>query len=116
METFRKNWFVILLILAIGGGLFYWYGYRPTQIRHDCSWVLRQNLIPKEEVCVEHPVEKGSAFNQYVQERMGGDEHFYLECLKRQEQRKIKIQEPGEYWGKATDKEYDFCIQESWLR
>lgn len=29
--------FVLLLIFLIGS--FYWYGYRPSQIKQECSWV-----------------------------------------------------------------------------
>lgn len=43
MKQFIKNdWWKIsalaIFIIAIVGW-FYWYGFRPAQIRHDCSWV-----------------------------------------------------------------------------
>ncbi len=43
MKNFIKdNWWkisiLVILIITIGGW-FYWYGLRPAQIKHDCSWV-----------------------------------------------------------------------------
>ena len=32
-----KNKIIILIVLVLAV-LFYWYGYRPSKIRHDCSW------------------------------------------------------------------------------
>jgi hypothetical protein len=37
MENFKNPWLFIILILAVGGGLFYWYEYRPTEIKQVCS-------------------------------------------------------------------------------
>lgn len=38
----KTNWILIVLaitiILSLIGGAFYWFEYRPTQIRKDCSW------------------------------------------------------------------------------
>lgn len=33
--------FLIVLLLIITGGLFYWHSLRPAQIKHDCSWVTK---------------------------------------------------------------------------
>lgn len=30
---------VIVLILGLIAGVFYWFEYRPTKIRKDCSWI-----------------------------------------------------------------------------
>lgn len=43
MKQFIKdNWFklsVLVIIIISICAWFYWYGLRPAQIKHDCSWV-----------------------------------------------------------------------------
>jgi hypothetical protein len=38
LEVFKKTFLaLIILALLIGGGLFYWYEYRPSIVRERCS-------------------------------------------------------------------------------
>ncbi len=37
MEKLKQYWLIILMVLIVIGGLFYWYEWRPSQIRKDCS-------------------------------------------------------------------------------
>ena len=50
MSKFWKIFFIIigsLIILGILGFCFYWFEYRPSKIKHDCSWVKQhQNYWP----------------------------------------------------------------------
>ncbi|KKU81028.1 MAG: hypothetical protein UY07_C0027G0009 [Parcubacteria group bacterium GW2011_GWA1_47_8] len=36
MEKIKEYKGIIILILVVLGGAFYWYEWRPTQIRKDC--------------------------------------------------------------------------------
>lgn len=36
MQKLKQYWAIILLIVIILGGMFYWYSYRPEQIRKNC--------------------------------------------------------------------------------
>lgn len=35
----KNRIFLILLVLFLISGWFYWFQFRPAQIKHDCSWV-----------------------------------------------------------------------------
>ena len=41
MNTFlRQNWFkigLLIIVIAVAGGVFYWFQWRPSQIRKECS-------------------------------------------------------------------------------
>jgi hypothetical protein len=37
MKKLRERWYIILLILSLVCGGFYWYEYRPSQIKKECS-------------------------------------------------------------------------------
>jgi len=46
----KHNWFKIILIiivLKVVGGAFYWYEWRPSQIRKDCYNIARDKAIEK---------------------------------------------------------------------
>ena len=36
---YKKSFIFTVLALFLIGGAFYWFAYRPAQIRHNCSWV-----------------------------------------------------------------------------
>jgi len=35
-EKIKKYWWIIIVILAIGG-IFYWFQWRPSEIRKECA-------------------------------------------------------------------------------
>jgi hypothetical protein len=37
MRFTQSHWILILVILTIIGGAFYWYEYRPSAIRRECN-------------------------------------------------------------------------------
>jgi hypothetical protein len=37
MKFSKQFWLLILGILLISGGVFYWYEYRPSKIRTECN-------------------------------------------------------------------------------
>lgn len=36
MEKLKQYWIIILIMLIVIGGFFYWFGWRPAQIRKGC--------------------------------------------------------------------------------
>jgi len=36
MATLKKEWAIILIILILASGLFYWNEWRPLQIKKEC--------------------------------------------------------------------------------
>jgi hypothetical protein len=69
-EKIKKYWWVIVIVLVIAG-FFYWYEWRPTQIRKECAISI---------------LEKGDKFNHEqflakygVQE---AKDNLYKNCLK----------------------------------
>jgi hypothetical protein len=42
-EKIKKYWWVIAIALLIGGS-FYWFQWRPSQIRKDCQFVASHSL------------------------------------------------------------------------
>lgn len=47
MKRFVFSSLAIIVILGICSFLFYWYQIRPSQIKHECSWIKRHaNAIP----------------------------------------------------------------------
>ena len=55
-----KKTIIIIAILLITGGLFYWYQVRPAMIYNECNWKARENAI------------------QIAKEKGGIKEGFYL--------------------------------------
>ena len=43
MQKLKQYWVIILLIVVILGGLFYWFELRPAKIISDCSSIARSN-------------------------------------------------------------------------
>ncbi|HBV58401.1 MAG TPA: hypothetical protein DEB73_04065 [Candidatus Magasanikbacteria bacterium] len=47
MKKSRWYWLIVLVVILILGGLFYWYEWRPIKIRQECfkiSQVSSQNI------------------------------------------------------------------------
>jgi len=45
MNWLKQNWFklvIIIIILKVTFGAFYWYEWRPSQIRKECSGELKR--------------------------------------------------------------------------
>lgn len=45
MNKLKQYWPIILLVVVILGGLFYWYEWRPSRIRTTCYWQSRVSDI-----------------------------------------------------------------------
>lgn len=118
---FNHNWFKFLIVVAVVfviGGYFYWYAYRPSKIRHDCSWVKKSDKASPEitqkqyDECVanqnnnrqkdfEDCTAKGSLFCDLFLNSI---------CPKPHPATPVK-----EWWEPANKNQYDFCIHEKGL-
>lgn len=127
--------FSVLIILLLGI-LFYWFAYRPSKIRHDCSWTKRIDpakpiapAITKEDVenskleydeCI---VSQAKLKNEHGYISMFNDageyaNSFYgVNChtLLKQERPAIPATPEQVWYQEADEYEYDFCIHEKGL-
>ncbi len=126
----RKYILIAILVPTVLGVLFYWFEYRPTKIRHDCSWT--------KEYKIAKPAEPG---NGVTIEEYNRSKEDWQKCIDKSEDGKIvsltkryrslyagacgkllkdyippKPAEPADDWYEpATKDEYSFCIKENGL-
>jgi hypothetical protein len=72
--------FIFLTVLVIGGLLFYWFEYRPSDIRSICTEYAMKNA--QEVYILKNPSEKGKASSagMYLKDDM---KDSYITCLNR---------------------------------
>jgi hypothetical protein len=102
MNKPKINLQFLFLVLIIAGGLFYWYEYRPTKIRQECSWIHKySNSIPA----------RAGKSQEEIQncEKDGGTLCYLFSDP-------IPAQPAKDWWEKASPKEYNFCIHEKGLK
>lgn len=96
----------ILLSLLLTFGWFYWFQLRPTQIRHDCSWVKRHNdAIPAQEAKTKEQQIKewGDRYNPNNPYMIPTDVPFR------------PAQPAKDWWKPASPQEYSFCLHDKGL-
>lgn len=115
---------ISILILS---SLFYWFQIRPSQIRHDCSWVkYTTGAIPaKPAMSEEELITKGIIKSCGVGEFKPGESTTFgfLQTLCPDHNKRIieeyKTSRPAvpekESWGQAEEEEYKFCIHDKGL-
>jgi len=113
---------IISISIAIFiAGIFYWYEWRPSQIRKECSWV--EVIKPAQEVVTKEEAEK--------------NKQEYEECLKQEEEKEVTNKNifltsfcetinkntvereyiPQEvYYRKASNAGYEFCLNVNGLK
>jgi len=70
MKNIKFKNVVFLLIIFVLVFIFYWYGYRPSKIKQDCSWVkVIENTIPAQPAVTNEEAKESVA--------------KYDECIKR---------------------------------
>ena len=77
-----NQWKVILMILLIGSGLFYWYEWRPARIRRECSEVAAQAAIE----LMKMKAEISKRYRQFAEKDLflkDDMEAYYKECLRK---------------------------------
>lgn len=122
---------ITFLLLTLGGSMFYWYEWRPTQIKHDCSWVkVDVKAIPAQPaISVEELKARGmikdctiaspspsspSWLSKYNTNKFVSP--FSCEDTNQQVINNYKDYKPEipakEWWRKATENEYRFCLHD----
>ena len=103
---------ISIVILFVLGLAFYWYEWRPTQIRHDCSWVKRHaDAIPARLGKTKEEFDK-------CEEELVNNPNVrfpYLEALSKCGPTAEPAQPEKNWWEEANKNEYDFCIHEKGL-
>ncbi len=117
--------FLIILTLLISG--FYWFQVRPTQIKHDCSWVKKHSeAIParkgmtKEELQTKGllkdcpPELKPKLLEDFAANRneimCSYDNATIIE-----DNKPLPYTPAKDWWVKATKEEYQFCLHDKGL-
>jgi hypothetical protein len=128
MKAFiAKNWFklAILVIASLTvAGSFYWYEWRPTQIKHNCSWVkMHTNAIPAQPAILGPSEEEIKARQDALDncKNSTNSKGINWDCInirftpERQAQPAQPAQPEKDWFREATKSEYDFCIHEKGL-
>jgi hypothetical protein len=103
------------LIVLMIGGLFYWYEWRPAEIRRECSWVKvtvpEQPRITKEEALASMKSEEYlKCLNDNAEIKEGYRRLCDLYLKEEQEHVPEKI-----YYKKSQKEQYEFCTHEKGL-
>jgi hypothetical protein len=110
---------IVLLLLTVAGA-FYWYEYRPTKIRQECSWVQKhQDAISYQPEKTEQQLRaEGALADCTLPQRNVSGEIFDLNdfCVHRNKviidsNKEIQTQPAKDWTEKASTREYEFCIQ-----
>lgn len=126
---FKKSFILIVLILFIISVMFYWFAYRPSKIRHDCSWVRMVNpatiakpAITEEDIknsqleydkCVKELAELNKYNTGY--KRIFTNDGIMCDDLLKKERPFIPAKPERIWYKKARENEYNFCIHEKGL-
>jgi hypothetical protein len=121
--------FVFLLIIVLVSFCFYWFQIRPTQIKHDCSWIKHHSdeVLTKKGLTESQLKEKGMLVACPTLTllppkggRLFGDYIDMPNCYF-ENKRIIELNKPiqhvpaKDWWVKATKDEYTFCLHDKGL-
>ena len=104
---------IIIGIVFIAVGYYYWYGYRPSKIRHDCSWA-KEHADPWAERTksqYDACIEKCSMFKPKVESL----NRVVLSPLPCSCEMPHPYRPAIDWWEPAPKAYYDFCIHEHGL-
>ena len=113
MSSTEKTLFgSFLIVFVVGSLVFYWFSYRPTKIRQNCSWThvfepIVNAIPPDDSVVIPEELEMqaqfGSGFKKYNAE---------AEINALLEKKTGTPTKPAEdYWTEASDEEYEHCLR-----
>lgn len=119
----KKKILLTLLSLLLLVAWFYWFQYRPAQIKHDCSWIKRHSdAIPARPTMTETELRTKGVIRDCT--NVYNDSFSNIDHLLCQDQnnkiiesyKQIKPAEPAKDWWVATsDEEYKFCLRDKGL-
>lgn len=121
----REKIILITFGLLVITGWFYWFQYRPTKIRHDCSWTRHyEEAKPATEGRTEEELWQDGALEDCTSSLLI-DRYTTFDakrfCERSNEfiinENKPKQARPEKEWySKATEKEYLFCLHDKGLK
>lgn len=131
----KVNKSLLIIITVVLAFLFYWYGYRPSQIKKECSWVKKhQDEISAIPAMTEEELLKAGIINDctvVLNEISKTNDSYYKSYLERREEifpceienEKIieEYKQPKQaisakdWLEKASTEEYKFCLHSNGL-
>lgn len=119
----------ILIFIAVGSGLFYWYELRPASIRRECSWVkVVDEPQPAKPAITKEGVEESRAkYEECMKDipKVSDDsgwgsfnnlsEEIKCEELLKHEREAVPAKPGGEWYREANEKEYNTCLHQKGL-
>lgn len=123
LQKIPQNMIAILLFLAVLAGTFYWFEYRPTQIRQGCSWVKRhEDAVPERPALTEEQLWSKGLLIKCTSETNPKTESAICNLINKsnkdtiQEYKQPSPAKPAKGWFvMATDDEYESCIRSKGL-
>lgn len=120
MKNKYINLIVVFILLLVFCSFFYWVQIRPSQIRKDCSWtknhldfypgVTQQEADIQKEKCMEENNKKHKSGEM-------SDSWYEFNISACKEINIFRPSQPAKDWyEKATDKEYEFCLHSKGLK
>lgn len=127
MNWLKENWFKVGLLVILTMtvvGVFYWYSYRPEQIKKECSWVEKHTdeiLELTQAQANQAKIDSSrcySELNKINSEKVTGSLNFaamnkQLECARLSsiaETRPHPAVPSKVYYAQASPTEYNFCL------
>jgi hypothetical protein len=81
LSTFEVSLIVILIV--IGGGLFYWYEYRPAKIRRECSETVNEAIKEAYKKDIKENIRVGGGIERV-------HEFIFKQCLREHGLKELK--------------------------
>lgn len=106
--------FFITLFIALSSLAFYWYEYRPSKIRQECSWVSKhQDAVSERSAKTEEQLRADGTIIDCIEPNRFCD--ALNESSIEEYSRAIPAQPARDWYDKASEKEYEFCIRSKGL-
>ena len=102
---------VALLLLS---GWFYWFQYRPSQIRQQCSWIHRHsNAVQGHPAYTEEELKQNGSWED-CSKKDGGDK-LLCDLINKGHMTEQPKQSEKDWQEKASSQQYTFCIHSKGL-
>ncbi|KKU47276.1 MAG: hypothetical protein UX68_C0041G0005 [Parcubacteria group bacterium GW2011_GWA2_46_9] len=117
MNKLKQYWTIILVVLIFSGGLFYWFQWRPSSIRRECSWVQRHINAVQAQPAIP-PKSQQELLAAY--QKCKNDKGYLCEMWYRLDHSssgrpEIKAEPAKDWWESASPSEYSSCLHSKGL-
>lgn len=121
-----------MLTILVISGLFYWFQFRPSKIKHDCSWIakhedavperpamtkeelLEKGMIQNCDILVDDPIDPNAIIPSMGTRRIQyckRDTDPVVESYKKT----IPAKPAKDWYEPSTDSQYKFCLRDNGL-